>query len=312
MAKHLNKVAIIGCGLVGASIAYALSTEGLVSELVLVDINHEKAQGEAMDINHGLVHFTQMEVYAGEYSDIKDADIIIICSGVGRKPGETRLDLAKNNVKIIKAVAESMKPYYTGSVVLMVSNPVDILTYTIKQAMDLPKESVIGTGTVLDTARFKYFLSRELGVDIRNIHGYVIGEHGDSQFPVWSSVNIAGMALDDYCEMNGVKLDMQSVMEQVRNAGAEVIKRKGATYYAIASNVCRIVEAILKNEHAVLPLSTVIPAIPDGKEVAISLPCIVNSRGIEKYLHLKLNQEESKKFRASARVLEDMIQETVK
>lgn len=311
MKKFYNKVAIIGCGAVGASIAYALSIQATVSEMVLIDINRDKAEGEVMDINHGMLNFTPMDIYCGDYSDVADCDIIIITSGVGRKPGDTRLDLTKNNVNIIKSVAKNIKPYYTDAIILMVANPVDILTYVMSRELDIPKEKIIGTGTTLDTARFKYFLSQELGISVGNIHGYVIGEHGDTQFPVTSSINIAGVSLDDYCEANHIDVNIDEIADRVKNAGAEVIKRKHATYYAIASSVCRIVTTIIKNEYAVLTLSTVKCGTYGLEDVSIGLPCIVNAEGINKVVTLRLSEDEQKKLRYSADTLKQIIKETV-
>lgn len=307
MDKFYNKVAIIGCGAVGATIAYAMSIRAAVSHMVLIDVNRDKAEGEVMDINHGMVNFSPIDIYCGDYSDVKDCDIIIIASGVGRKPGDTRLDLTRNNVNIIKSVAENIKPYYNGSIILMVANPVDILTYVMAQELDIPSNKIFGTGTTLDTARFKYYLSEELELCINNVHGYVIGEHGDTQFPVMSSINIAGQPLDEYCKATGKSVDVNAIIEKVKNSGAEVIKRKHATYYAISSSVCRIVEAIIKNEHAILTLSTVNCETYGVSGVSIGLPCILNSDGISRVIPLNLSDEEKEYMKHSANTLKEII-----
>ncbi len=311
MRKFYNKVVIIGCGAVGASIAYALSIQGTVSKLVLIDVNRDKAEGEVLDIGQGMLNFTPIEIYCGDYSDVSDCDIIIVASGVGRRPGDTRLDLAKNNINIIKSVAENIKPYYNGAVILMVANPVDILTYVMYKELGVPAGKVFGTGTSLDTARFKYFLSQDLDVCVNNVHGYIIGEHGDSQFPVISSIGIAGTPLDEYCESENILLDLDALVDRVKNAGAEVIKKKHATYYAIASTVCRIVNAIIKDEHAVLPVSTVECESYGLSEVSIGLPCIVNANGINKVLTLRLSDDEKEKLESSAATLRAILDEAM-
>ncbi len=311
MRKFYNKVVIIGCGAVGASIAYALSIQGTVSKLVLIDVNRDKAEGEVLDIGQGMLNFAPIEIYCGDYSDVADCDIIIVASGVGRRPGDTRLDLAKNNINIIKSVAENIRPYYNGAVILMVANPVDILTYVMYKELGIPAGKVFGTGTSLDTARFKYFLSQDLDVCVNNVHGYIIGEHGDSQFPVISSISIAGTPLDEYCESEGVTLDLDALVDRVKNAGAEVIKKKQATYYAIASTVCRIINAIIKDEHAVLPVSTVECDSYGLSDVSIGLPCIVNAEGINKVLKLRLNDEEKQNLTDSADTLKSILNEAM-
>ncbi len=307
MGKFYNKAAIIGCGAVGATIAYAMSIRSAVSHMVLIDINKEKAEGEVMDINHGMVNFSPIDIYCGDYSDVKDCDIIIVASGVGRKPGDTRLDLARNNINIIKSVAENIKPYYGDALILMVANPVDILTYVMAQELGISENKIFGTGTTLDTARFKYYLSEELELCINNVHGYVIGEHGDTQFPVESSINVAGQPLDEFCRANGKTVDIHAIAEKVKHAGAEVIKRKHATYYAIASSVCRIVDAIIKNEHAILTLSTVKCGAYGLSGLSIGLPCIVNADGISRVIPLSLNEKEQELLKLSAQTLKDIL-----
>ncbi len=311
MRKFYNKVVIIGCGAVGASIAYALSIQGTVSKLVLIDVNRDKAEGEVLDIGQGMLNFTPMEIYCGDYNDVADCDLIIVASGVGRRPGDTRLDLAKNNINIIKSVAENIKPHYNGAVILMVANPVDILTYVMYKELGIPSSKIFGTGTSLDTARFKYFLSQDLDVCVNNVHGYIIGEHGDSQFPVLSSINIAGTPFDEYCESENISINMDELVDRVKNAGAEVIKKKHATYYAIASTVCRIVNAVVKDEHAVLPVSTVECGSYGLDGVSIGLPCIVNAEGINKVLSLRLSDDENEKLKKSAATIKSIIDEAM-
>ena len=303
MVKSKSKVAIIGSGFVGASTAFAMAINGLVAEMVLIDVNKEKAFGEAMDINHGLSFLSPMSVYSGDYSDCKDCDIIIITAGVNRKPGETRLDLAKKNVSIMKGIAENVMKYYNQGVILMVANPVDVLTYMFHKWAGLPEGKVMGSGTVLDSSRFRYLLSEKLNVDVRNIHGYMIGEHGDSQLPVWSGVNIAGMKIGDYCKAHNISFteeDKQKIVQEVKMAGATIIKNKGATYYAIACSVNRIVEALLKDQNSIMTVGSVINNKYGINDVALNLPCIVNSNGVDRVLDISLTDEELKALRYSA------------
>lgn len=312
MIKAKSKVAIIGSGFVGASTAFAMALNGLVAEMVLIDVNKEKAFGEAMDINHGLSFLSPMSVYSGDYSDCKDCDIIIITAGVNRKPGETRLDLAKKNVSILKDITNNIMKYYNHGVILMVSNPVDVLTYMFQKWSGLPVGRVVGSGTVLDSSRFRYLLSEKFGVDVRNIHGYIIGEHGDSQIPIWSAANIAGMKLDDYCQAHNVPFgkDERSVIaDEVKKAGATIIKNKGATYYAIAITVNRIVEALLKDQNSIMTVGSVINGLYGINDVALSLPSIVNSNGIDRILEINLHEDEIKALQQSAEQINTILKE---
>ncbi len=195
--KHGSKVAIIGAGAVGSSIAFAMAIQQLCTELVLIDVNQDKAKGEALDISHGLPFLGQMDIYAGDYEDVKDCDLIVITAGIPRKPGETRLDLAKKNVGLAKKITSSIMEHYTTGNILVVSNPVDVLTYMVAKWSGLPRNRILGSGTVLDSARFRILISQKLDIDVRNVHGYIIGEHGDSQLPAWSATNIAGLSIDD-------------------------------------------------------------------------------------------------------------------
>lgn len=309
MVKSKSKVAIIGSGFVGASTAFAMAMNGLVAEMVLIDVNKDKAEGEAMDINHGLSFLSQMEIYSGDYSDVKDADIIIVTAGANRKPGETRLDLAKKNTAIMKEITANIMKHYNQGVILVVSNPVDVMTYMVKKWSGLPDGKVVGSGTVLDSARFRYLLGEKLDLDVRNIHGYMIGEHGDSQLPVWSATNIAGMGFDEYCAAHDVSIDKDAIVQEVKKAGAEVIKRKGATYYAIALSANRIVESLLKDQNSVLTVGTVVEGKYGLDGVALSLPCIVNKNGIEKVLDIKFNDSELEALRSSAAQIKAILDE---
>ena len=310
MIRDKSKVAIIGAGFVGSSTAFALALNRQVNELVLIDVNKDKAKGEALDINHGLSFVGQMSLYAGDYKDCQDCDVIIITSGISRKPGETRLDLAKKNTIMAKDVIKNVMKYYNTGVILAVSNPVDILTYIIQEYSGLPYGKVIGSGTVLDSSRFRYLLSRKLNVDIRNVHGYIIGEHGDTQIPAWSATHIAGQNIDIFCSNpeSGFSIkDKASIAEEVKYAGAEIIKNKGATHYAIAIAVSNLVDTLLKDQNTIRTVSSVINGLYGINDVAVSLPSVINSSGIEKVIELNLTQEEEIALRYSAEKVKEVL-----
>jgi L-lactate dehydrogenase len=306
-----SKVAVVGSGAVGASIAFAMSIKQLCSELVLIDINQEKATGEIMDINHGLPFLGQMSVSAGDYSDCADCDVIIITAGIPRKPGETRLDLARKNVALGKEITTNIMKYYNGGVILVVSNPVDVMTYMISKWTGLPKGRVIGSGTVLDSSRFRYLLSQKLDIDVKNVHGYIIGEHGDSQLPAWSATNIAGLTVEDYCKTSDIEFsdaDRIEIMEATKKAGAEIIKRKGATYYAIAIAVNTIVESILKGTSTIRTVGSVMHGEYGIDDVVVNVPSIVGADGVERVLELDLNEQELRFLRHSAEQVRSVIE----
>ncbi|WP_010243799.1 L-lactate dehydrogenase [Acetivibrio cellulolyticus] len=312
MIKSKSKVAIIGAGFVGSSTAFAMALQQMATEIVLIDVFKEKAYGEALDINHGLAFVGQMAVYQGDYSDVKDADVIIITAGANRKPGETRLDLAKKNVSIAKEITANIMKHYTSGVILVVSNPVDILTYMISKWSGLPNGRVMGSGTVLDSSRFRYLLSKKLNVDVRNVHGYIIGEHGDSQLPAWSATHIAGQSISEYSQgASGIFTaeDKIQIAQEVKTAGAEIIKNKGATYYAIAITVNAIVETLLKNQNTIRTVGSVINGNYGIEDVALSLPSIVNSDGVQSIIPLVLSPEEEAALRASAESVKAVLNE---
>ena len=298
--KLKSKVAIIGCGFVGASSAYAIAMKGIVSELVLIDVNNDKAVGEAMDLNHGLSFLGQTKIYAGNYSDIKNCDVIVITAGANRKPGESRLDLAHKNNSIIRDVVGNVMKFYNTGVILVVSNPLDLVTYIVQKASGLPVNKVFGSGTTLDTVRFKYLISDKLGVDVNSIQGYMIGEHGDSLVPAWSTVTVGGVPIDKYCSANNIQIDKNAILSNVKSAGAEVIKRKGATYYAIALSVSHIIETIVKDQKSILPLSTVIVNRFGVDDVALSVPCILGGDGIVSIPEIEFTAEEVEGLKNSA------------
>ena len=311
---NLRKVAVIGCGFVGSSSAFALMMSGLFSEMVLIDSDRERAEGEALDISHGMPLARPMKIYAGGYDDVTDAAIIVVTAGANQKPGETRLDLVKKNVAIFKSIMpEISKRKYKG-ILLIVANPVDILTYTAVRYSGLPSSRVIGSGTVLDTARLKYLLSEHLGVDSRSIHAYIIGEHGDSEFAAWSSANVSGVPLYDFCKMRGHSHfeDAQKKIEaDVRNSAYEIIKRKHATYYGIAMSVKRICEAIIRDEKSVLAVSSLMEDVYGVEDVALSMPAIVGKDGVETLIPVRLSVDEQRKLRESAEILKGVIKDVL-
>ncbi len=303
------KVAIIGAGFVGASAAYAMSINNLVSELVLIDVNKEKAYGEALDISHGLSFAGNMTIYSGDYSDVKDCDVIVVTAGAARKPGETRLDLAKKNTMIMKSIVTELMKHYNKGVIVSVSNPVDVLAYMTQKWSGLPANKVIGSGTVLDSARLRTHISQALDVDIANVHGYIVGEHGDSQLPLWSATHIAGIPFDEYVKINGLNIDKDALFTEVKVGGATIIKNKGATYYGIALSINRIVESILKDFNTIMPVGTVLDGQYGIKDVLVNVPTIVGGNGAEKVLELNISDAELQLLKHSAEQIKAVIDE---
>ena len=311
---NLRKVAIVGCGFVGSASAFALMQSGLFSEMVLIEVDHERAEGEALDIGHGMPLAKPMQIYAGNYDDAQDAAIIVVTAGANQKPGETRLDLVKKNAAIFKSIMPEFAKRDCKGIMLVVANPVDILTYAAIKLSGMPTKRVIGSGTVLDTARLKYLLSEHLCVDSRSIHTFIIGEHGDSEFATWSSANVSGVPLHDFCEMRGHHNHAEAMSEieaSVRNSAYEIIKRKHATYYGIAMAVKRICEAIIRDEKSVLAVSSLMSGVYGIEDVALSMPAIVGKDGIEDLIPVRLSAEEHKKLRESANVLKGVINDVL-
>lgn len=311
MEREINnrKAAIIGCGFVGSASAFCLMQSGLFSELVLLDANRDKAEGEALDVAHGIPFARPMKIYAGDYDDIADAAIIIVTAGANQKPGETRLDLVQKNVGIFRSIIPEIAKRNFAGILLIVSNPVDILTYTAMKLSGLPEHRVIGSGTVLDTARFKYQLGEHLQVDPRSIHAFIIGEHGDSEIAAWSSANVSGIPIHDICEMRGFynhKDAMKEIAETVKNSAYEIIAKKKATYYGIAMSVRRICEALVRNEKSILPVSTMLHGQYGIEDVVLSMPAIVGSDGVETTVPIDLSPEEQEKLKESANALAEI------
>jgi L-lactate dehydrogenase len=305
-----TRVAVVGVGSVGATFAYALLLSGLAAEIVLIDANHAKAEGEAMDLNHTVPFAHPTRIWAGDYSDCAGAAVTVLAAGSNQKPGETRIDLVKKNAAIWRSIVPEVAQHNPDGILLVATNPVDVLTYAALKLSGLPSERVIGSGTILDTSRFRYLLSQHFGVDARSVHAYVIGEHGDSEVPVWSSANIAGMRLPQFCKAQGIPDDrqaMENIFLQTRDAAYHIIERKGATFYAVAAGLMRITEAILRDQSTVLSISSLINGYHGLTDVCFSLPTVIDRGGIEKVLHLELDKDEINKLRDSASVLKTTI-----
>lgn len=309
-----RKAVMIGCGFVGSATVYSLMQSGIFSEIAMIDADYSKAEGEAMDISHGIPFSSHMKIYAGDYSDVEDAAVVIVTAGANQKPDETRLDLVNKNVAIFSQIIPQIKENGFDGILLIVANPVDILTHVAMQLSGLPKERVIGSGTVLDTARLKYQLSEHLGVDSKSVHAFIIGEHGDSEIAAWSSANVSGIPLNNFCEMRGHfkhEEATKEIAERVKNSAYEIIARKHATYYGVASAVRRICEVIMRDEKSILPVSVLMEGEHGISDVVLSMPCVVGSDGIETKVPLALSAQEEEKLRDSAKTLKE-IQKNIK
>ncbi|HBW12564.1 MAG TPA: L-lactate dehydrogenase [Proteiniclasticum sp.] len=305
-----RKVAVIGTGFVGSSSAFALMESGLFSEMILLDADQNRAEGEALDISHGLPFARPMKISAGTYDDLVDAAIIVITAGAGQKPGETRLDLVKKNVAIFRTIIGEIAKRNCQGILLIVANPVDILTYVALKLSGFPENRVFGSGTTLDTARLKYLLGERLSVDARSVHAWIIGEHGDSQIAAWSSANVSGVPLSDFCSMRGFTehdQNMEDIAEDVKNSAYRIIEKKKATYYGVAVAVRRICEAIIRDEKSVLPVSSIQHGSFGIDGVALSMPAIVGKNGVEKQIPIKLSEKEQVELRKSADALKEVL-----
>lgn len=307
---NLRKVGIVGCGFVGSSSAFSLMQSGLFSEMVLIDVDKKRAEGEAMDISHGLPFAAPMKIYAGEYSDISDCAILVITAGANQKPNETRLDLVSKNISIFKSIIPEIVKVNFEGLLLIVSNPVDILTYAALKISGFPENRVIGSGTVLDTARLKYILGEHLHVDNRSVHAFIIGEHGDSELAAFSSANVSGLALNQFCEMRGYYQHedaLEKIYEDVRDSAYQIIERKKATYYGVAMAVRRICQSIVRNEHSILPVSSITHGeYPGIDDICLSLPAVVSANGVEKIIPISLDEKELEQLQASAKALKEI------
>lgn len=307
----MRKAGIIGCGYVGSASAFALMQSGLFSEIVLIDIDRERAEGEAMDISHGIPFAGPMSIYAGDYKDLADASIVVVTAGANQRPDETRLDLVHKNAKIMRSVAGQIREAGFHGILLIVSNPVDVLTYVAQQVSGLPKKHVIGSGTVLDSARLKQTLGRHLGVDSRSVHAFIVGEHGDSEIAVWSSANVSGVPLNRMCEMRGFydhENNRDQIEDSVRCSAYEIIARKDATYYGIAMVVRRICQAIVRDEKSVFPVSSYIDGAYGLSDIVLSMPAIVGADGVETLVPISVDAQEMERLHESADTLRQIVE----
>ena len=304
------RIAVVGAGNVGATFAYALLLSGLASEIVLIDKNREKAEGEAMDLNHAVPFSHPTRIWPGDFSDCSGAAVTVLTAGALQGPGETRLDLSGRNAAIWREIIPQIVQHNPGGILLIATNPVDVLTYATLKLSGLPAERVIGSGTILDTARFRYLLSEHFRVDARSMHAFIIGEHGDSEVPVWSLANIAGMKLREFCVAQGRPYDptaMDEIFRQTRDAAYAIIQRKGATFYAVAAGLMRITQAILRNQNTVLSVSSRVHDFYGINDVCLSLPTVVNQCGIAEVLRIELSDVEADQLRRSAEILKNAI-----
>jgi len=309
----MSKIAIIGAGDVGTTIAFTVQLRGLVTEIVLVDTNRELVQGQVMDLTHGLFFVRPIHIYAGDYADCTDADVIVITAGTRQKAGESRLQLINRNAQLCKLIVDKIEPHSTKGIFLIVTNPVDIMTRVVIEHSGLSKHRIIGSGTVLDSARFRYFLSRNCQVDTRNIHAYVIGEHGDSEVVLWSQVHIGGTPLDIFCKQCAVAcnsmVNREKIAEAVKHSAYHIIEAKGATYYGISLAVRRILEAIIRDEHSVLTVSTWLSGQYGLSDICLSVPCIINRKGVAQIIETPLNKGEETSLARSAELLKNAHRE---
>lgn len=314
MAAGLKpKVAIIGCGNVGMRYAYALIMRGLARSLVIIDRDHSRLEGEVMDLSHGAPYIRPVEITAGDYPDIKDADLVVITAGKKQKPGQTRLELVKDNVEVYRQIVPQVVKYAPSAVLLAVTNPVDVLAYAAYKFSSKPAKEVIGSGTVLDTARFRFLLADHCKIDPRNVHAYILGEHGDSEFAGWSNAVFGGVPFKKYCAAcDGhhhchPEEELEEIFAQVRDSAYKIIEKKGETSYGIGLSLVRITEAILHDENAVLPVSSFIDGYLGVSDVYLSLPAVVNKNGVRQLLQPAFSQREEKQFRDSAQAVKEAI-----
>ena len=304
-----GKVVIIGAGAVGSTFAYALQISGVASEIVLIDIDKKLAAGQAMDLNHGAFFAPPVNIHAGDFEDCAGADIVTICAGASQRPGQTRMDLVSTNINICKQIIEKVIEHTTESILLVVTNPVDVLTYAAVKCSGLPSQQVIGSGTVLDSARFRYLLHQHCGIDPRNVHAYVLGEHGDSEVPAWSIATHGGAKIVDYCkacDRGCSEADHERISQQVRDSAYHVIEAKGATNFAVGLALVRIATAIIRNENSVLTVSTLLQGQYGITDVCMSVPVILNNKGVGSYVCPELSCNELEQLRASADVIRNV------
>ncbi|MCQ9209650.1 L-lactate dehydrogenase [Granulicatella seriolae] len=306
-----SKVMLVGDGAVGSSYAFALVLQGIAEELGIIDIARAKTEGDALDLSHALAFNAPKKIYAASYEDCHDADIVCITAGAPQKPGETRIDLVHKNLKILKSIVDPIMASGFDGIFLVAANPVDILTYATWKFSGLPKERVIGSGTSLDSARFRQAIAELVGVDARNVHGYILGEHGDTEFPVWSHANVGGLQIYEWVKQNP-EVDEEKLVEvffQVRDAAYEIIEKKGATFYGIGATLARITKAILSNENAIFPLSVYLEGQYNQDDVYIGAPAIIGRDGVKNIIEIPLAPAEQEKMDYSAATLKAVTKE---
>ena len=310
MQQEARKIVVIGAGFVGTTYVYALLHTGLASEIVLIDVDQKHVEGEVMDLSHGLPFIPPVIIRSGEYSDCADAHLIVVTAGAKQVVGQTRLDLVQRNTEIIRSLTSQIKKYETSAVLVMVTNPVDVLTYVALKHLEWPRSRVIGSGTVLDTARFRYMLSRHCGIDTRNVHAYVLGEHGDSEVAAWSMAHIAGVPIKDYCYLCGgcdSKEAHEIITRDVRESAYHIIDYKGSTYYAVGLSLVRITGAILRNEHSVLTISSLLEGEYGINDVCLSVPCVIGENGVERIVTARLSSDEQTALETSAKTIGEVL-----
>ena len=310
-----RKVVIAGAGAVGSTFAYALAQKGLADEIALIDANRDFAEGQALDLAHGLPYYPSVQIKVGQKQDYADAEVIVITAGAKQAPGESRLALIKKNKTIIELIIEEILDQQSQAVIVVATNPVDILTYTALKHTGWPKSRVMGSGTVLDSARFRYLLSQHCDVDVGNVHAYFLGEHGDSEFPAWSMTHIAGVAIDDYCPVckkcMSWLLERKEIVKTVRESAYHIINYKGATYFAIGMALVRIVGTILQDQRSILPVSTLLEGEYGIQDVCLGVPCIVGQGGVTQIIEAPLFQEEKEALSKSAVILQNVINQVL-
>lgn len=308
-SSNHQKIIVVGNGAVGSSYTFALVTQNIAQEIGIIDIDTDKAEGDAIDLSHALAFTSPKKIYAATYADCHNADIVVITAGAAQKPGETRLDLVNKNLRIFKSIVEDVVASGFDGIFLVASNPVDILTYATWKFSGFPEHKVIGSGTSLDSARFRQTIAELIGVDARNVHGYILGEHGDTEFPVWSHANIAGLQIyewvKDHPEID--EEELVNIFFKVRDAAYTIIEKKGATFYGIAVSLARITKAILNDENAVLPLSVYLDGHYGLNDIFIGAPAIINRQGIQSIIEIPLSDAEKEKYQQSADQLKDVM-----
>ena len=304
---NIQKCAIIGAGGVGSTTAFTLVQSGLFNEIVIIDVNKNKAEGEALDIAHGIQFTNPVNIYSGDYKDLADAYLVIVTAGANQMPGETRIDLINKNASIFKKIIPSITEYNKDCILLIVSNPVDILTMLALELSGFPKERVLGSGTVLDTSRLRYLLSKKLEVDSKNIHAFIIGEHGDSELAVWSNADIAGVHIEDYCKniSDSCDINLEEILNEVRGSAYNIIEKKGSTFYGVAMAVKRIAQAIIRDEYSILPVSHFLNGEYGIENVCLGIPSLICREGVKKIIPINLNEKEKTYLTESANTLKE-------